>query len=220
MDYNVSALPSRSQLVPTVRQSGFPLRLSVCLAPSRLRQWHLRVVDRLAARPDTVVTVAWASGATALPPALAALLAFEKLIYGLPGRHASDKAEPADLARFVTVGDPPADLVIDLSSVETTAERPTWRLTFDGIADEAAGIGALVQGRMPVLAVVDAASGRRIASGRPGTDHREVLALALEDVLARAGLLISAALDGAATRLDDDAKPLTSIAAARSLTLP
>jgi hypothetical protein len=186
----------------------------VCLAPSRLQQWHLRVVDRLAARPGTVVTVAWASGATALPPALAALLAFEKLIYGLPGRHASDKAEPADLARFVSVGDAPADLVIDLSSVETTAERPTWRLTFDGIADQAAGIGALVQGRMPVLAVVDAASGRRIASGRPGTDHREVLALALEDVLARAGLLISAALDGAATRLDDDAKLLTSIDAA------
>jgi hypothetical protein len=190
------------------------VRLTVRLVPSRLRQWHLRVVKRLAARPGTAVTVVWANSTATLPSAVALLFALEKLIYRVAGTRASDAAMPADLAPFTTVQTQAADLVIDLSGIDPLPGAPTWQLTFDGVADEAAAIGALVQGRMPVLAVVDAASGRPVVSGRPGTESKNVLMLAFEDVLARAGMLITAALDGAAPRHGGDApQPATANAA-------
>jgi hypothetical protein len=176
------------------------IRLTVRLSPTRLRQWHLRLLRRLAARPGTTVTVVWARSGAKLPSAVALLFALERLIYRLADARASDAAVAADFAPFSTGLPQAADLVVDLSATDAAAGERTWRLTFDGVSDEAAAIGALAQGRTPVLAVVDAASGQQIVSGHPGTESKQSLVLAFEDVLARAAMLIMAALEGATTR--------------------
>ncbi|HLN10302.1 MAG TPA: formyl transferase [Xanthobacteraceae bacterium] len=190
------------------------VRLTVRLSPTRLRQWHLRLLGRLAKRPGTIVTVVWASGGATLPSAVPLLFALERLIYRLADARISDAALPGDFAPFTTALPLAADLVIDLSATDPAAGEPagdrTWRLTFDGVSDEAAAIGALAQGRTPVLGVVDAASGRQIVSGHPGTENKHSIVLAFEDVLARAATLITAALDGAATRYGGSLSPAVS----------
>ena len=190
-----SRLPSRDDTAQVV------MRLTIRLDPGRLRQWHLRLIARLAARPATEVSVRFTAGGGALPSGVALLFALEKLIYRLPGKRTADPAEPADFAHAAgSDAAEPADLVIDLSGAEPPASGPTWRITFDGVASEAAAIGALVQSRMPVIAVVDAASGNDVVAGRPGSETKGILILAFEDLLARTATLLIAALDQAAAR--------------------
>ena len=84
--------------------------------------------------------------------------------------------------------------------------QATWRVTFDGIAGEAAALAALTQSRTPVVSIVDA-TGAVIASGHPGTESGGVLTLAYRDILARTATLIVGALDGARPTLDAEHRP-------------
>ncbi len=139
-----------------------------------------------------------ARAAPPLPSAVGLLMTLERVVYGLPADDVTGAASCADLARFVAVADP--DLVLDFTDAAPDAAR-TWRITFDGVADEAAALAALIAHRTPVVAIADAASGAVIVSGHPGTETAGIFTLALRDVLARTATLIIAALDGAAARL-------------------
>ena len=86
------------------------------------------------------------------------------------------------------------------ASVPRVGER-TWQVTFDGVASEAAALGALVQGHTPVVAVIDISTRVEIVSGHPGTESKSILVLAFQDVLARTATLVDAALNGVAARL-------------------
>jgi len=178
------------------------MRLTIRLDQNRLRQWHLRLVQRLTRRPLTRVAVEWGGGTAPLPRAAIIVAALERLIYRLPGRNPFAVATAADLALFVSrdVGGPD-DVVVDLSGGDPRPGERTWHLYFDGRREEAAAIGALVRSRTPVVSIVDASTGSEIASGHPGVQSSRVLARAFDDVMARTASLVKAALDGATPRL-------------------
>lgn len=176
------------------------MNLTLRLDPNRVRRWHVALADALARRRDTHVSIEWNSTGEPLPSAVSLLFALERLVYGLPTDDMASAA-PADLARFGnSAGEP--DLILDLTAGLPTESTRTWRLTFDGVADETGALAALVHGRTPLVAITDVASGAVIVSGRPGTETAAVLTLAYRDVLARTTMLILAALDGAVPRLD------------------
>ncbi len=175
------------------------MRLTVRLDPQQLRQWHLRLVRRLAGRPGADVRVEWCEGTDRFASAVAAWVAIERALARLPADHALAPARPTELAPFAMPDPGPADLVLDLCGAGAGAGEPTWQLRFDGVQETAAAIGALMRSRTPVVAVVDAHTGREIVSGRPGTEQGVVLADAFADIMARTATLIVAALDGAGT---------------------
>lgn len=179
------------------------MNLTLRLDPNRLRRWHVALADALARRAGMRVSIEWNSTGEPLPSALPLLFALERLVYGLPANDTASAA-PADFARFVnSAGEP--DLILDLTAGGLSESARTWRLTFDGVADETGALAALLHGRTPVVAITDIATNAVIVSGRPGTETGGILTLAYRDVLARTTMLVLAALDGAASRLD--AKP-------------
>ena len=186
------------------------MRLTIRLDPNRLRQWHLRLVQRLAQRPLTRVAVEWAGGAAPLPRAATIMAAIEHLIYRLPGRNPFAVATPADFTLFVSRdAGGPNDVVLDLSYCGPRPGERTWHLLFDGDRKEATAIGALVRSRTPIVSIMDAATGREIVSGQPGVQSRRVLASAFDNVMARTATLVKAALDGA-TPLFGGERPVRS----------
>jgi hypothetical protein len=172
------------------------MKLTLRLDPNRLRRWHVRLAERLARRPDTAIAVEWHEDGEPFPSAVPLLLALERLVYGIPAG-VTDAATRSQLAGYAPHD---ADLVLDFTGAAPRAGRPAWRIMFDGAADEAAALAALIEQRTPVVEVVDAATGAVIAAGHPGTESGGVLTLALADVLARTTTLILAALDGAGAR--------------------
>ena len=175
------------------------MKLILRLDPNRLRRWHVRLADRLARRPDTQVGVEWSAGAEPLPVAVGLLVTLERLVYGLPSGDETTAAA-AELGRFATADR--ADLVLDFTDTPPRAGTRTWRVTFDGAADETALLGALIEKRTPIVAIRDAATGAAIVSGHPGTESAGVFTLAWRDVMARTATMIMAALDGAAARME------------------
>jgi hypothetical protein len=176
------------------------MHLIIRLDRGRLLKWHVRLVERIAKRPATKVTVQWAPQATRLPSVVRTFFALERLIYGLPEGRISDPATPADFAAFTSSSlnfAAATDLTLDLSGTARSAHDPVWQLAFDGIANEGAAIGALTDFRSPVIALIDSGSDEPVISGLPGVLSSGVLVQAFEDVLARAATMISAALDRA-----------------------
>lgn len=175
------------------------MRLTVLLDPRELRQWHLRLVRRLAARPETRVQVEWRDGTERLTSTVAVWAAIERALCRLPAKHMLAPALPADFTPFAKPETGPVDLVLDLGGTGARAGEPTWQLRFDGAHGTAAAIGALMRSRTPVVAIVDAHTGREIVSGRPGTEQGVILTDAFADVMARTATLVIAALDGTGT---------------------
>jgi hypothetical protein len=175
------------------------MKLVLRLDPTRLRRWHLHLAERIALRPDTQVSVEWSPNAAPLPSAVSMLLATERLIYRLPADDITSAAPARDFAKFQTAPGQ-ADLVLDFTASEPGTGIKTWRLTFDGVADEKAALAALTQWRTPVVQIVDAVTGATIVAGHPGTESAAVFTLAFGDVLARTATLVVAALDGALAR--------------------
>lgn len=175
------------------------MNLVLRLDPARLRRWHVQLAERIAQRPDTRVSVAWCASAEPPPWAISGLLALERLIYRLPGDDIAAAARAKDFAKYQTTSGA-ADLVLDFTASAPESEIKTWRLMFDGVADEKAALAALTQWRTPVVEIVDAATNAMIVRGHPGTESAAVFTLALRDVLARTATLVIAALDGATAR--------------------
>jgi hypothetical protein len=177
------------------------MRLTIRLDPNRLRQWHLRLVQRLARRPLTRVAVEWGGAAAPPPRAATVMTAIECFIYRLPGRNPFAAATATDFAMFPS-GDVrgPDDVVLDLCCGAPRPGERTLHLYFDGRRQEAAAISALVRSQTPIVSVVDATTGSEIVSGHPGVQSNRVLARAFDDVMARTATLVKAALDGATPR--------------------
>ena len=178
------------------------MKLTLRLDPNRLRRWHVRLAERLSRRTDTRVSVEWNTAGEPLPSAVGSLFVLERLIYRLP---AGDEAAASvqDFARYAAADD--ADLVLDFTA-GTAPDTRTWRVMFDGVADEAAALAALTQSRVPVVSIADG-SGAVIARGHPGTESGGILTLAYRDVLARTATLVVAALDGANPKLAAEPRP-------------
>jgi hypothetical protein len=197
---------SRARLSPESVKAGArnrtdpDMKLTLRLDPNRLRRWHVRLVERLARRPDTHVGVEWNAGAQPLPRAVELLFTLERRVYGLPPGDEM-AAAPEDFARCAASAETP-DLVLDFTDSAPSAGTRTWRITFDGAADETAALASLTNKRTPIVQITDAATGAMVVVGHPGTESAGVFTLAWRDVMARTATLIMAALDGAAARTD------------------
>jgi len=181
--------------------------LTLRLDPARLRQWHLRLAERLARRANTRVAVEWCARGEKLPAAVPLLFSLEKLIYRLPGDGLAAAANVDDFARFTANAPQAADLVLDLCGAGRRPGERTWQLTYDATPSESTAIGALICWRTPVIAIVDLETGAEVINGRPGTERGDILLCAFEDLLARTGTLVTAALDGANARHCSEAAP-------------
>lgn len=178
------------------------VRLEVRLDRRSLRRWHHELVSELARRPDLDVAVRWSDGPSR-PAAreVERLLVLERWLHGLP----SGRSAPVDERLFRPFdGVPRPDVVLDLAGDDdrgrppddADGDVPTWHLTFDGGIGEHAALASLLQGRPPVVRVVDLAAGRTLAAGRPGSETPGVIVAAFEDLLARCTELVLAAVDG------------------------
>jgi hypothetical protein len=174
------------------------MRLKVRIDGGRVRVWHIDLLRRLNRRPGTIATVeaAPAREPPALPAGAGLLLRWGEIRAGRADTLSLQSAAPTDLVRYRHPDAAPCDLTLDLCGDVPAAVERVWRLTFDGAPGEAALLRTLLAGGAPVAAVEE--GGQTIAVGRLGTEHGGDLALAFEDVLARAATLILAALDGAA----------------------
>lgn len=202
------------------------MRLILRLDPTRLRRWHLRLVDRLTTRAGIELGIQWAVIGEKLPSALPLLFALERLVYRLPADGIAAEAEASDLASFVDTQKVKADLVLDFTGGMPRDGERTWHITFDGAPSEMAALAAIAEWRTPVVAIKDASTGAEIVTGHPGTENGGVFVLAFEDVLARTSTLLLAALDGAAAGQVDAAPRVANLStklvlgyAARSLTM-
>lgn len=180
------------------------MRLSVRLDGRRPRRWHLRLIERLARRPGLRLCVDARPGPGALPDNAALLFRFEALLRRLPPDGPAAPVALADLAAFAASDTTPPDLVLDLCG-DVDAAAPVWHLRFDGAPGEAALLAVLLDGRMPLVSLH--AGERRVASGRVGTESRNVMLTAFEDALVRTTSLILAALDGAGPCRADEPAP-------------
>jgi hypothetical protein len=185
------------------------MRLIIRLDPNRLKQWHLRLLQRLAHRPLTRIAVEWRPGHMAPLPAAAVTAVIERLVYRLPEPNPFAAATQADFAPFASRDAGTGDVVLDLTLGAARPGEPTWQLRFDGSPEETAAVGALIRSRTPVVSVVDAASGDEIVSGHPGVQNTRVLACAFDDVMARTATLVKAALDGSTPRHAGNRPPAT-----------
>src|SRR5262249_42030655 len=145
-----------TQVPTSIRDAAqVDMQLTLRLDPARLRQWHVRLAERLARRANTRVAVEWSASGDELPTAVPLLFSLEKLIYRLPGDGLAAAASVDDFVRFITNAPQAADLVLDLCAAGGRPGERTWQLTFDAVPSESTAIGALICRRTPVVAIVD-----------------------------------------------------------------
>jgi hypothetical protein len=174
---------ARPATAPAVR------RVALRIDPSRLCGAHAELARRLR---QAGLHVALIPGRThdALPGSVPLLLMLERMLYRIPAPRLSDPIDPARLP--VTGDDDAADVVLDFCGDESGGTA--LRVLYDGLAGEAALLGALVAGRMPVIDIEDAATGAILASGVAAADNAGTIVGALECVLARVVTLAQAAI--------------------------
>ena len=185
-------------------------RVNVRLDATAPRRWHLRLIERLAARGDCVVAVDARPGPGGLPANAALLFKLESTIHGLVRPGSSSRIARDRLAAYgPALSDP--DLVIDLCGDIGEAVPRVWTLAFDGIAGEQALLLSLLGGRTPIATVTE--GNDVVAIARLGTEYRGIALASFEDALARCITLLLAALDGGARSLpvaeEDPAGPAT-----------
>jgi hypothetical protein len=191
-----------------------PLHVELRLPPSGVRGWHLELARAVAQLADTSVGVTWVDEAAAPARDLERLLGMERRIHRLapagsarvePGRLAHLEGRPATTGRVIR---------LDLAGRSSSGTRD-WSVHFDGSAGEEAAAASLLAGRFPVVEIVDA-TGRVVASGRPGSERPGVTAAALDDVLAGCVTLVVAAVRGHPLRLPESSVDRDGRAAPRS----
>jgi hypothetical protein len=166
-------------------------KILIAVPARRPLRWHALLRDRLAARrPDALVALAPYSDADDGLACVDHLLALERVLLRRRKPSLLDRAEasPAPQDR--------ADIVIDLTGGRTSVDgERQLQLRYDGQAQDAAAIDALLCGDAPMLTVVDAATGQALAQGKPSLENMDGLASGLEAVYSRTIALIEKALD-------------------------
>ncbi len=153
--------------------------MKVGIKTARPLRWHADLVRGLEAAGHDVV---WRTGlpGPALPTGLLWLFELERLVYRRRTARLWDVAPPP---AGVDAGTRAADIELDLSGGGGTSAGDL-RLLYDGEADCACAIEALLDGRTPLLQVVGPHG--LVAAGLPANEDRAVLSVGLDAVLSRA----------------------------------
>ena len=161
------------------------------------RRWHVRLLERLAARAEHRVSVDMRPGPGGLPRNARLLFELEAAVHRLGPLGLCAPAAPSALSAFAADGAAP-DLVIDLCGDVPTGPIPVWSLAYDEVLGERGLLASLLEGHAPV-ATLRATAGDVIAIARLGTEYGGIARAAFEDGLARTTTLILAALAGGAS---------------------
>lgn len=175
------------------------MRLELWLDSLNLRRWHRELADSLRARGDVSIQVRLVAPLHERTAAAQRLARAERALFRQP-RGRAEPLRSSDFDDLLAGSNSAVDVVIDLAGTASPNETKAWQLTFDGAAGDRSALESLLAGRLPVIAVEDAGTGKPIVGGRPGTENPGVLATAFEDLLAGCTALVHAALDGADAR--------------------
>lgn len=187
------------------------MRVEIRIDQGAPRFWLLTLIEKLNKMPGVSVGISWSRTAEPLPSCVSLLFLFERMINRLPAGGLAEAAPREAFLPYLLEPTVKPDVVLDLCGPLETSEATRWYVTFDGTCGEAAALGALLVGRAPIIAIVDARSGVALASGRPGTEANGVLLCAFEDCLARVITLVSAAAKGVARFLPNAAAGSSSL---------
>jgi hypothetical protein len=157
--------------------------IALVIDPAHVRVVHLELAQRLCGLAERV-TITPGRPQCPLPASVDLLFELERMIHRFRPR----LTQPVDfrtLALPETGPEETPDLIVDLCGCESASGGRTIHLLFDGASGEAALLGALVAGTMPVVEVVQADTRVRLASGIPCADNATSIFEAFECVLAR-----------------------------------
>jgi hypothetical protein len=167
--------------------------------PAQMRNVHRELAQRLAREAGLRVSLAKGRAAIPLPSSVDLLLQLERLVFRLAGRKLGDRLEFDQTLTSEHPANEPPDLVFDFCGDEADPGERTIRILYDGMAGDVVLIGALVAGRMPMIELEAARSGRVLARGVPCADNAGSITEALECVLARLVTLALAVARGNTT---------------------
>lgn len=171
------------------------MRIEIRAERHDVRRWHAALGDDLRRiLPGAVTRVRLGARPPPLRPAVDALLALERLVLRGPREPLFDLL-PVPRGHGGFEGDP--EVVIDCTGQDAASASPSvpvLRPLFDGSPDIAAAIGALLDGRMPGIAIESAGSGAILASAAISAEAAEGLAGGLDSVLSRTIVLIGRVL--------------------------
>lgn len=185
------------------------MRVELGVSQASLRRWQVEIACRLDRLPGVSVGSRWSRAVgEPLPVCANTLLGLERALHGSPAA-LTIPAEPTALSPYVGHGGTNTDLVIDLGGGTPVSGQRRWRLTFDGGAGDVPIVGALLDGRAPVVALVDAIDGGIIAEALPGLPDDGSVASGFEAVMARTVNLVVSAVGGGRGRLRMTASPST-----------
>ncbi|ODN71384.1 glucosamine inositolphosphorylceramide transferase family protein [Methylobrevis pamukkalensis] len=157
-----------------------------CPAP-QLRRWTGRLAARLAALPGVAVELDPSGAAAGTGRSTALLIELERLLLRRLRPGAADPMTPADLA--LPPAGSTAEVVIDLAAdaLEGAAQPGTLRLAvlYDGVAGEEALLAAVLSGRLPIVEVVDVATGDVLGRANPSPETAGGLSGGIDAVSAR-----------------------------------
>jgi hypothetical protein len=184
---------------PSNATDRFSLRgrsVALRINPSRMRRVHQEIVTRLASE-GAHVSVELVEQIDSLPAAVDLLFELERIIYRLRGLRPSDRCAWDDKTSAKGSPDSLPDLIFDLSGGERIPASPrVIRPLYDGIPGEAALIGALTAGRMPIIDLEDTQAGVLLARGAPCADNAPTILEAFDCALARLATLVIAVARG------------------------
>ena len=185
------------------------MRIVLNVNENELRQWHVLLLERLAAVPSCRVEIALFNAPSRLPDGTETLFRLEAAVHGLPARRFSARLERGRLPALPAAQPTPPDLVIDLTGEAAQTGARLWSLAFNGAAGEA-GLVAAILAQDTIRAEIWE-DGRVLAQGRLGTEYPGVALATFEDVLARTITLIVACVEtggpGALPPLPGEAPP-------------
>jgi hypothetical protein len=162
-----------------------PLSIAIITNPPP-RQWQMNLASALRSAGHSVTHVIDAARSVERDGGVELLLEFERLVYGA----GSDAFAQDD--RASSESNASSDLSIDLRE-QPASDTDEMRLIplFDGAPGEAALISVLMDARAPELAIVRWGDEPHVlAEGLPALERRNVLALGLDQVLARTADLL------------------------------
>jgi len=169
--------------------------IAIRLNVRRIRRWHLDFQQILQARTGENVSFVLEDGPGGML-SVDLLLDLEKVLYFHSGQSPIDIMKPRVVDTALTVSD--ADLIINLSGNSNQVSDSCLTLTplFEGASEELALLGALLQGRSPVVSVQSAPGLQITATAAPALDEANSVRQRFELVARHTQRLLLRAVSG------------------------
>ena len=167
------------------------MKINLIVNPNQVWRWHTFLQRRLADDGHYCALVP-AVAAEPLPGALSLLLELERMLYKLPYKLSGTMAGASvDQPNFDS-----ADLTINLTDTNTTGNGRCLRVLYDGLAGDTPAFAALIDGRPPLVEVMDVASSAIIGQARPAVNDLATISGAYDSIATRLVDLIATTVRG------------------------